>query len=83
MAAEKSSTRWTSADEALLVQTLQIQKADGNWGDNNPKPTAYTACEAALSGGEKLSGGSAKSVQAIKSRWQRVRPCSCSQSFLM
>jgi hypothetical protein len=69
---EKSATKWTVADEATLLQTLRGEKANGSWGDNNPKPSAYTACELALAGSEKVSGGGSKGVSAIKSRWQRV-----------
>jgi hypothetical protein len=69
---EKSSRKWTTADEATLLQTLRSEKANGSWGDNNPKPSAYTACELALAGSEKVSGGGPKGVSAIKSRWQRV-----------
>jgi hypothetical protein len=74
MGKDKESTRWTSADEAVLVETLVKEKAKGMWGDNNPKPAAWTACEAALAGSEKVSGGGPKVVAAItgKSQWQRV-----------
>jgi hypothetical protein len=44
---EKSVMKWTVADEATLLQTLHGEKANGSWGDN-PKPSAYTACELAL-----------------------------------
>jgi hypothetical protein len=70
---DKTSTKWTAAAEALLVETLIKQKLTGNWGDNNPKPVAWTACENALAGSEEASGGCPKTVVAIKSRWQRVR----------
>lgn len=70
---EKTSTAWTKLDEATLVQTLIKQKLLGNWGDNNPKPVAFTECEKALVGSEARSGGTAKNVMAIKNRWQRVQ----------
>jgi hypothetical protein len=70
---EKSSTKWSSSDEATLISTLCTEKRLGNWGDNNPKPSAYTACERALRDSKKISGGVHKGVSAIKSRWQRVR----------
>ena len=69
---DKTSTKWTVADEALLIETLIKQKLTGNWGDNNPKPVAWTACENALVGSEEVSGGSTKTVPAIKSCWQWV-----------
>jgi hypothetical protein len=69
---EKSATKWTTADEATLLLTLCNEKSNGSWGDNNPKPSAYTACELALAGSEKISGGGPKVLSAIKSRWQRV-----------
>jgi hypothetical protein len=73
MGNDKEKTKWTSADEALLIEVLTREKAKGTWGDNNPKPIAFTACETALAGSEAVSGGSVKGIQAIKSRWQRVR----------
>ena len=79
MGNDKEKTKWTSADKALLVETLAKEKAKGNWGDNNPKPVAFTACEVALAGSESISGGIAKGIQAIKSRWQRV--CALGKSY--
>src|ERR1700731_3056430 len=64
---DKETTRWTSADEALLVKTLAREKAKGNWGDNNLKPVAFTACKVALAGSESILGGITKEIQAIKS----------------
>ncbi|KAH9988184.1 hypothetical protein BJV77DRAFT_910226, partial [Russula vinacea] len=56
-----------------LVRTLKQQKTSGNWGDNNPKKVAWTACETALAGSEVLSGGAPKTVVSIKNRWQRLK----------
>jgi hypothetical protein len=36
---EKSVTKWTTTNEAMLLLTLCNKKANGSWGDNNPKPT--------------------------------------------
>ena len=71
---EKNATKWSRSDEATLVHTLAEQKTKGNWGDNNPKTPAWTAGVIALAGSEKISGGTPKTMQAIKSRWQRVYP---------
>jgi hypothetical protein len=71
---DKTSTKWTAANEATLIHTLSDEKTKGNWGDNNPKKVAYTACERALADSEKRSGGVPKSFTTIKNRWQRVRP---------
>ena len=79
MGNDKEKTRWTSADEVLLVETLAREKAKGNWGNNSPKPVVFTACEVALAGRGSVSGGTAKGIQAIKSRWQRV--CALGKSF--
>lgn len=68
-----TSTTWRREDEATLVRTLKQQKTSGNWGDNNPKKVAWTACETALAGSEVLSGGAPKTVVSIKNRWQRVQ----------
>jgi hypothetical protein len=67
----KTSTTWSSKDEAILIETLVKQKLAGNWGDNNPKKSAWMACETALAGTGK-SGTVQKSLNAIKNRWQRV-----------
>jgi hypothetical protein len=66
-------TKWNRDDEVMLVQTLIKAKEDKKWGDNNPKPAAWTACAAALSGSEIRMEGIAKNVKAIKTRWQRIR----------
>ncbi|KAI9442813.1 hypothetical protein BJY52DRAFT_1229115 [Lactarius psammicola] len=70
---EKNVTKWSCVDKATLVHTLAEQKTKGNWGDNNPKKSVWTACEIALAGSEKVSGGSAKAQPAIKSRWQCLK----------
>ena len=63
---EKNSTCWHAVDDAALVHMLTDQKIKGNWGDNNPKKVAWSACETALAGSEKNSGGTPKTVTAIK-----------------
>lgn len=74
MKKDKDTTnRWSPADEATLVHTLASAKAKGHIGDNGFKKPAWTACEEALQGSERISGGTAKTPQSIKSRWQRVR----------
>jgi len=70
---DKLSVKWTQADDAMLLHTLANEKTKANWGDNNPKKVAWTACERALTDSERLSGGTPKTAQAIKNRWQRVR----------
>jgi hypothetical protein len=67
----KFSTVWFIQDETLLIKTLVQQKIAGNWGDNNPKKAAWTACKTALAGGDK-SAVVPKSVNTIKNCWQRV-----------
>jgi hypothetical protein len=67
----KISAAWSTRDETILIETLVQQKLAGNWGDNNPKKAAWTACQAALAGTEK-PGGVPKNINAIKNRWQRV-----------
>ena len=70
--AEKNATKWSHSDEAMLMHTLVEQKTKGNWGDNNLKILASTVGVIALAGSEKISGGTSKTMQAIKSRWQGV-----------
>jgi hypothetical protein len=71
--ANNKYAKWKSHQEAILVATLTEQKQISNWGDNNPKKTAYMACEAALAGTEGIDGGPSKSHLVIKNKWQRVR----------
>ena len=54
---DKKTATWTLADDTTLVHTLANQKIAGNWGDNNPKPKAWTECEKKLEGSEIRSGG--------------------------
>ena len=68
----KGKSKWSEADEALLVQTLTDQKVDGYWGDNNPKATAWQACLVALAGSKKESGGAPKGINVLKSWWWKV-----------
>jgi hypothetical protein len=74
----KSAVTWTPADEATLVEAFKAQKNQGNMAESGWKPTAYTAVVKALEGSEKLSGGTAKTVSTVKSRWQRVSVIHCS-----
>ncbi|KAH9001598.1 hypothetical protein EDB92DRAFT_81268 [Lactarius akahatsu] len=64
---------WSRDDEATLVRTLAEEKAKGNWGGNIPKAAAWTTCQLALVDSEKKSGGGAKTIESIKSRWQRFK----------
>jgi hypothetical protein len=67
----KTSAAWCTNDETILIETLIKQKLAGNWGDNNPKKAAWTACEAALAGTGK-PGAIPKSTNTIKNCWQGV-----------
>jgi hypothetical protein len=68
-----SAVRWSQSDEALMLDTLTDMKREGkHWGDNNPRPEAWTKCEGVLKGSEKRSGGGPKTAKSIKSRWNRV-----------
>ncbi|KAH9017190.1 hypothetical protein EDB85DRAFT_2155395 [Lactarius pseudohatsudake] len=70
---EIKTSIWREVDDITLVHTLADQKSSGGWGDNNPKKSAWTACESALIGSEKCSGGVKKSASAIKNRWQKLK----------
>ena len=61
------STKWSDADNALLVATMTTQKVEGYWGDNNLKSVAWTACEKALARSEKESSGAPKNIGVLKS----------------
>ena len=70
---DKKTATWTLADDTTLVHTLADQKIAGNWGDNNPKPKAWTECEKKLEGSEICSGGLPKIGNILRNRWQKVR----------
>jgi hypothetical protein len=67
-----TAVRWSSADDATLVETFQVEKAKANWGDNGPKPIVYTEAVKTLVGSEQTSGGGPKTLHAVKNRWQKV-----------
>ena len=69
---DKKTATWTLADDTTLVHTLANQKITGNWGDNNPKPKAWTECEKKLEGGEICLGGLLKIGNILRNRWQKV-----------
>ena len=61
------NSKWSKANEALLVETMAEQKARTGWGDNNPKPIVWTACELVLASSKKISGGAPKTIGILKS----------------
>ena len=76
----KSSTKWTNADDAILVTTLTKEKANGKWGNNNPKKVVWAACKLALQGSERQSGGAPKIGNSLRNQWNKVSTmyiCAC------
>jgi hypothetical protein len=74
---QDKTVKWSNDDEATLLHVLTDEKAKGtNWGDNNPTKEAWTVCMHTLVGSEQRSGGTQKTIVAIKGRWQRVSPSS-------
>ena len=78
-----NSTKWSSSDEATLIDTLLKARDEGLQSENGWKPTAYTLAEQALEGSEVMSGGVKKTLQPIKTRWQRVSVFSCLQCMVV
>lgn len=74
-APEKAPTKaiWTDADNVVLVDTLLQEKEEGRQSDSGFKSASYTACAAALSGSEKVSGGLPKSSDSCYNHWGNVR----------
>ena len=70
---DKGNAKWCCDDEATLLKNLKRTRGEGKWGDNDPKPAAWNECITALLGSEIRTGGIAKNVSALKSRWQHVR----------
>lgn len=71
---KKSETKWSSADEATLVEVLKKAQAEGLQSESGWKPTVWARAEEALreSSAESGLGGAPKTEKPIKSRWQRV-----------
>jgi hypothetical protein len=63
----------------MMIETMTWQKAEGYWGDNNPKPTMWVICLKDLAGSKLESSGAPKGLTTIKSRWHKVslgaHPC--------
>jgi hypothetical protein len=71
-AKDKISATWSCDDKSVLICTLKRAKEEGKWGDNNPEEVAWRSCVIMLSGSKKASGGAAKTVKVVRSRWQHV-----------
>jgi hypothetical protein len=61
------SSKWSEADDTKMIEKMTQQKAEGYWGDNNPKPTVWGICLTALAGSELESSGAPKNLTTIKS----------------
>jgi len=69
--ADKTS-RWTQADDLVLVDGLTQQKTIGQNHDSIWTPEAWAVVAEMLKGSELVSGGAQKTLQQCKARWQRV-----------
>ena len=70
MAQEKEvKVNWTSAKEAILVQTLLQEKEKGNQAESGWKPIVWQVLVEALA---TIGSKRRKEAKQIKTRWQRV-----------
>ncbi|KAG5640940.1 hypothetical protein DXG03_006596 [Asterophora parasitica] len=69
--------KWSSANNATLVMTLQAEQDRENQADNSWKASVWTTCEKALAGSEVLSGGAPKKAKGCQDHWGKV--CSLSK----
>jgi hypothetical protein len=67
--------KWTSADDATLIEVLRDQQSAGNQADNGWKKAVWVAAVQVLAGSEKLSGGpggAAKKAKSCQDRFSTV-----------
>ncbi|KAG6878668.1 hypothetical protein C0992_007736 [Termitomyces sp. T32_za158] len=71
--------KWSSADNATLIEDLKEQQACGNQADNNWKAVVWTEAEKALAGSEERSRGAPKKAKGCNYHWTLL----CSQAQLL
>ena len=57
------NSKWTKANDTVLIDALTQQKVEDNWGDNNPKLKAWVACIEALARSKIESSGVPKGLK--------------------
>lgn len=65
----KKKAKWTSSNDAILVETLKTEQAKGNQSDNGWKASVWTACEKALAGSEVKTSSGVKNAKGCQDRW--------------
>ena len=68
----RKNARWRKEDDQVSIDTLKMQQSKGNQTDSGWKHTVWTACEVALQGSEKDSGGGPKTERRCKEHWHSV-----------
>ena len=70
--APPKQAKWSSADDATLIQVLTDQQAAGNQADNSWKRCVWQAACTELAGSELHSGGAPKTASKCHTRWDKV-----------
>ena len=70
--APPKQAKWSSADDATLIQVLTDQQAARNQADNSWKGCVWQAACTELAGSELHSGGAPKTASKCHTRWDKV-----------
>ncbi|KAG6874441.1 hypothetical protein C0992_007716 [Termitomyces sp. T32_za158] len=65
--------KWSSADDATLIEVLKEQQARGNQADNNWKAVVWTEAEKALARSEERSQSAPKKAKGCNDHWILLR----------
>ena len=58
----KKNARWSQDNNAVIIELLKNHQSEGHQSDSGWKSIVWTACEVALWGSEKQSGGGPKTA---------------------
>ncbi|EGO03820.1 hypothetical protein SERLA73DRAFT_158298 [Serpula lacrymans var. lacrymans S7.3] len=70
---EPQNAKWTSEDDATLVDKLKEAQTEGNQPDNNFKQPAFVAAAVVLVQSHKTSGGAPKTSTNCSRRWGTLK----------
>jgi len=70
--APPKQAKWSSANDATLIQVLTEQQAAGNQADNSWKGCVWQVASKELAGSEDISGGAVKTPSKCHTRWDKL-----------
>ncbi|KAJ8594106.1 hypothetical protein M405DRAFT_730329 [Rhizopogon salebrosus TDB-379] len=71
--APPKQAKWSSANDATLIQVLTEQQAAGNQADNSWKGCVWQVASKELAGSEAISGGAVKTPSKCHTRWDKLK----------